>query len=424
MNVRKAINRIGENSARRALHSDLFLNIMGRITRNVLYRNDKLSFKIWLRHFFGIVRDSMLRRKPVMWTSIYVPSELIYSMGCIPFHVEIFALIAAHLNVSGEMIRSGEGEGYSSDLCSCYRCSAGLGIRSFFPRPDMIISSSHLCDGSTAFFRKMARYYGVPHFLIDVPYRNDAGAKAYVSKQIKNIIREVEGALSSKFSMDKLEETLSISNETRKYHKRFNMLREHVPSPFSGADALTYVAAMIFMSMGTYDGLSFFRILCQEAGKNIKNSRTALSEERHRILWLHQVRPYYKNSIFSDLEADGAVIVFEEVSHIYWPPYDLEEPITSLAVRMMENINLGPIERRMEAIKDMVKRYSIDGIIHFSQWGCRQSTGGAYILRNYFTDQGIPFLVLNGDCADPSNYAEGQTKTRIQAFLEILRGNR
>jgi len=60
----------------------------------------------------------------------------------------------------------------------------------------------------------------------------------------------------------------------------------------------------------------------------------------------------------------------------------------------MENINLGPIERRLNAVRDMVSRYKIDGIIHFSQWGCRQSSGGAYILR--------------------------QTKTRIQAFLEIL----
>ena len=419
MNIRKT----GENLIRSSLHSDTILGLTDMISRHLAYRNDELGFKIWLRHFFSIVKDSMSKRKPVIWTSVFVPSELIYAMNCVPFHVEIFALIAAHLNVSKEMIHTGEEEGYSSDLCSCYRCGAGLGSRSFFPRPDLIISSSHLCDGSTAFFRNMAGYYGAPHLLIDVPYGNGESAKNYVSGQIRDVIREAEVALSSKFSMNKLEETLTISNETRRYHERFNKLREHVPAPFSGANALTYVSAMIFMSMGTYDGLSFFRTLCREVEENIEDSRPAVSNEKHRLLWMHQVRPYYKNTIFSDLEARNAVIAFEEITYIFWSPYDLRDPIESLAKRMMENINLGPIERRLDATKDMVRRYSIDGIIHFSQWGCRWSSGGAYMLRSYFIDKGIPFLVLNGDCADPANYAEGATKTRIEAFLEILEGH-
>ena len=420
MNLRNTVNKIGEDLIRRSLHSGTILNLTDGISRHVLYRNDRLSFKIWLRHLFDITRDSLLKRKPVVWTSIFVPSELIYAMGCIPFHVEIFALIAAHLNVSKEMIRSGEEEGYSSDLCSCYRCGAGLSRRSFFPVPDIIISSSHLCDGSTAFFRNMARSYSVPHLLIDVPYRDDEDTGDYVSGQIRDVIHKGEEILSLKFNMDRLEQILTISNETRKYHRRFNKLREHVPAPFPGASALDYVAAMIFMSIGTDDGLSFFRTLCREVEDDIKNSRQALANERHRILWLHQVKPYYRNSIFSDLEESGAVIAFEEITHIFWSPYDLRDPIKSLAGRMMENINLGPIERRLLAVRDMVKRYCIDGIIHFSQWGCRWSSGGAYILRSSFIDEGIPFLVLNGDCADPTNYAEGPTKTRIQAFLEIL----
>jgi len=414
------LNKIVSELVRKSLHSDSILSLTAQIGRHLLYRNDRLSFKIWIGHLFAILRDSMLKKKAVVWTSIFIPSELIYAMGCVPFHAEVFALVAAYLNVGPEMIHAGEQEGYSSDLCSCYRCAAGLVSGSFFPVPDLIISSSHLCDGSTAFFRNMAKYYGVPHLLVDVPYGNDKNAEDYVSRQIKDIILQAEEVLSFKFDIDKLRDVLTTSNETRKYYERFNRLREHVPAPFSGSRALTYVSGMMFISMGTHEGYSFSKAICQEVEADIANSRPAIPEEKHRILWLHQVKPYYKNSIFTDLKDRGAVIAAEEITYIYWSPYDLRCPIEALAGRMMENINLGPIERRLNAVRDMVSRYKIDGIIHFSQWGCRQSSGGAYILRRSFIEEGIPFLVLHGDCADPANYAEGQTKTRIQAFLEIL----
>ena len=43
----------------------------------------------------------------------------------------------------------------------------------------------------------------------------------------------------------------------------------------------------------------------------------------------------------------------------------------------------GLIERRLAAIDEMVDDYSIDGVIQFAQWGCRQSNGGASTLADH-----------------------------------------
>ncbi|HPE42349.1 MAG TPA: 2-hydroxyacyl-CoA dehydratase family protein, partial [Thermotogota bacterium] len=52
---------------------------------------------------------------------------------------------------------------------------------------------------------------------------------------------------------------------------------------------------------------------------------------------------------------------------------------------------------------------------------CKQSSGGAALMAEALKAKGIPCLVLDGDAVDRRNMPEGQTKTRVEAFLEMLR---
>jgi len=68
----------------------------------------------------------------------------------------------------------------------------------------------------------------------------------------------------------------------------------------------------------------------------------------------------------------------------------------------------------------MVERYQIDGVIHYNQRGCRQSCGGVPLIKEFLKKQNIPMLILDGDGIDMRNYSEGQTRTRLKAFLEMI----
>jgi benzoyl-CoA reductase/2-hydroxyglutaryl-CoA dehydratase subunit BcrC/BadD/HgdB len=46
--------------------------------------------------------------------------------------------------------------------------------------------------------------------------------------------------------------------------------------------------------------------------------------------------------------------------------------------------------------------------------------GGLGSLREAFLDRGIPFLNLDMDGMDESNYFPGQVKTRIESFMEMF----
>src|SRR5690606_32228934 len=132
---------------------------------------------------------------------------------------------------------------------------------------------------------------------------------------------------------------------------------------------------------------SFYDVLFQEIQENVDRNKGLNENNEVRILWLHQLRPYYPNIIFQTLSEHRAVIAFEEMSEIYWPEHEPVNPFFSLAQKMNANPGAGPIEYRIANVLKLVKRFHIQGVIHFNQRGCHQSCAGAPIMKEYLKKQ-------------------------------------
>jgi benzoyl-CoA reductase/2-hydroxyglutaryl-CoA dehydratase subunit BcrC/BadD/HgdB len=78
---------------------------------------------------------------------------------------------------------------------------------------------------------------------------------------------------------------------------------------------------------------------------------------------------------------------------------------------------LGNGERRINVINHLCERYNIDGIIHFSHWGCRQSSGSLSAIKRYLKR---PLLNCETDLVDAKSSSTGQVATRMESFLEML----
>ena len=98
----------------------------------------------------------------------------------------------------------------------------------------------------------------------------------------------------------------------------------------------------------------------------------------------------------------------------------IKQEIKSLAEKLVFNIEAGSVQERGEFLINLARELNVSGAIHFSHWGCRQSSGGAGYLKSVFSQEKIPFLELTGDCVDHNSESAGQLKTRVSAFLEIL----
>jgi benzoyl-CoA reductase/2-hydroxyglutaryl-CoA dehydratase subunit BcrC/BadD/HgdB len=177
---------------------------------------------------------------------------------------------------------------------------------------------------------------------------------------------------------------------------------------------------MQFFGPGSPAGVEFFKAMYEELKAKVAGGKGAVAKERFRLLWLHYIRPYYPNEIISYLEAMGASVCFNEASHVYWEPLDPAKPFESLAAKVLSIPNGGPLERRAGLALKLVDEYKVDGVIHFSHWGCRQSCGGEYVIRDLMRKRDIPMLILDGDGTDSRNYSKEQTRLRLEAFLEML----
>jgi benzoyl-CoA reductase/2-hydroxyglutaryl-CoA dehydratase subunit BcrC/BadD/HgdB len=398
----------------------LAYEVMGDFGKFSYSRHNRLSQGIWLDFTAKKMKAALQREGLVVWGNAFAPFEMFYGLDLIPCQPETLAALAAKLGMSQQAISCAEAGCYSSDICSFYQCAVGLNMERLIPRPDIIISTSSLCDGSVKFFQNMSQFYGCEHYLLDVPYHDTENARRYLASQLEELASIIVKKQGKSLDLGKLAEALRLANEAREYMLKINELRRAVPCPLSGSDALSYVLDMQFFGFGSEAGVRFFKALYEELKNSVESGQGAVDEEQYRLLWLHHVRPYYPNKIISHLEEKGASVCFGEGNHVYWGPLDEANPFTSLAAKILSNPSVGQLERRSNLALELVEKYGINGVIHFSHWGCRQSCGGEYIIRDLMRKRGTPMLILNGDGADSRNYSEEPAKLRLDAFLEML----
>ena len=97
-----------------------------------------------------------------------------------------------------------------------------------------------------------------------------------------------------------------------------------------------------------------------------------------------------------------------------------ERPYESMARRLVCSSFNGGAERRAERAAELARLLRADGAVYFCHWGCKQSSGGVMLLKEAMREENVPMLILDGDALDRRNSHDGQIKTRLQAFLELI----
>ena len=368
-----------------------------------------------LRHAVQATRDAFLARGPVAWASLLLPSELILGAGANAFYPEIAAAVIATAGLAERFLERAAADGFSADLCSFHRVILGASSEGFLPRPDFLVSTSCPCDSAPLSFSCLAGLYGAEYLAVDVPMNDPLAADTdLLAVQLEEIFARVSGPVGG--GMDGMRTAIELSNEAGQYARQVEELRRGTPCPMSGWDALGQLA-VVYSMPGTKACVDFYRRLASELGDG-SNSRAPANQE-HRLLWMH-IKPYFPTDLPDLLEEKGAVIVAEEYSRWFWQEMDPDRPFESLARKILSHPSVGPAARRAESMVRLARDYRVDGAVHFSHRGCRQSGGCARQVRDELTAAGIRTLILDGECLDSREHNEGQTRTRLEAFLESL----
>lgn len=383
----------------------------------------RVQTRVGVKHLY----NAFAHPKRTIWTTMFVPSEILFAMGLYPFCLEIGAALFAGMGQSSRGLLEAESYGVPTDICSFHRSAIGHTFRNLFPKNILQVATTTLCDNNTKTMKICESVTGKETIVIDVPYEADDYSIGYLTKQLEDFTRRLEEVTGRKMDQASLERTIEYSNRTREKMIEVNELRKDPFCPLQGSNALGFMFPG-YLLIGSPLSLEFFSSLAAELReKTVENKRNAngtSSKDKIRILWL-ELKPYFKVDFLTKLENEqGVSIVFEETNYVYWDKLDPQRPYESLARKLITSHYNGPLERRIEVTRKLAMEYQVDGVVVFSSWGCRRNNAAVPTLKRELNKIGCPLLSLDGDCVDDHNYMPGQFSTRIEGFLEMLRGRK
>ena len=128
------------------------------------------------------------------------------------------------------------------------------------------------------------------------------------------------------------------------------------------------------------------------------------------------------------VESSGAVIVGEESCIGTRNTRDLVEEghesmdamLEAIADRQLEThcACFTPNDERIEDIRTLAREWAVDGVVHYNLQFCHTFANEAVKVEKVLAEQNTPLLRIETDYSDEDM---GQLRTRVDAFLEMIR---
>jgi benzoyl-CoA reductase subunit B len=352
---------------------------------------------------------------------------------------EINSLQTAVRRVAHQYLDEAEDYGYSPDVCAYVKADVGLQLRGGMhpmgrlPKPALAVLTN-ACNTYIKWAEIWERLYRTPVVTIDVPgwpgdpdFERD---RAYVAQQIRELIPLCERLSGRRFDIDRLRESMKLTNAMARDFRRVVALNRNRPAPFNAVTDGTIYLGVANGFRGTVEGREYFADLLEELGDRTAEGLGTAHEERFRLAFLGvPCYPLFRrfNEMFS---AWGGVFVTSTYlafasggTELGWE-YDLADPIDGLAEGLLIGVRhaMDDMFFADRAVELMADDYGLDGVVYHAVKSCRTvSTGLADARRALSGRRDLPGLLLESDMMDRRVVSEAQMKNRIDAFFEGLR---
>ena len=147
-------------------------------------------------------------------TSIWLPSEPFLALGTNPVCAEALAGFVAAAKSEAGFAAEAEACGIPPTYCSYHRVLLGMAASNVLESPRMLASCSVACDANNLTFKALSRYWGTPHFYVDVPYETDEASIRYVADQLREMTHQAEEVFGRRLDEEALRACVDRTNRT------------------------------------------------------------------------------------------------------------------------------------------------------------------------------------------------------------------
>jgi benzoyl-CoA reductase/2-hydroxyglutaryl-CoA dehydratase subunit BcrC/BadD/HgdB len=356
------------------------------------------------------------KRKIVGTFCVYVPEELVLAVDGVCVGL-----------CAGAEVGSDEAERFiPRNTCALIKAFMGFKLAGLCPYVELtdLIVGETTCDGKKKayeIFNEITKKV----YIMELPNMKSEEDRKLWLGEVKKFKDKIEALSGRKITLDDLKKAASIVNGKRKALQRLSRLRAADPSPISGLDALL-VNQIVFYD----DPLRFTEMtnkLCDELEERVRQGTGVAEKGSTRILISGSPMAIPNWKLHSIIEGSGAIVVGEESCVGERNHRDLldenfssiDEALEKIASRYL-GINCAcftPNNERMDDIKSLVKSLHAQGVIHYSIQFCTPYMMEAYKAEKAVTD--VPFMRIE---TDYSMEDLGQLKSRVEAFIEVIKG--
>ncbi len=347
---------------------------------------------------------------------IYVPEELILALDGIAIG------LCAGADVGAE-----EAEKYiPRNTCALIKGFMGFklaGLCPYVESADLIVGET-TCDGKKKAYEMFQQITGKV-YVMELPNKKGDDGRSLWRNEVKRLADKLSEVTGKQLTVERLRQAASVVNAKRKALQRLSGLRSHNPVPISGLDAL------LINQISFYDDPVRFTAklneLCDELEARVKSGVGIASKGAPRVLISGSPMAIPNWKLHYIVESSGGVVVGEEACvgernfRDLLPEFStIDEAIQKMADRSM-SVNCAcftPNDERMNDIETMSGALNAGGVIHYALQFCTPYMYEAYKAKGAVEAMGKPFLKIE---TDYSMEDMGQLKTRVEAFLEILK---
>lgn len=160
-----------------------WVNLSGKFPRphNVRAATERVNGGI-----AGTIVDSFHRPDNAVMVNIFMPCEIIHAMGLVPMFPEGLSAYIANTACEEVFVETSEAHDIAETFCSYHKLMMGVAETGVMPRPLMITNTTLACDANQLSFPRLAKFYDVPHHVIDVPSTVSEESVAYVADSCVN----------------------------------------------------------------------------------------------------------------------------------------------------------------------------------------------------------------------------------------------
>jgi benzoyl-CoA reductase/2-hydroxyglutaryl-CoA dehydratase subunit BcrC/BadD/HgdB len=347
---------------------------------------------------------------------VYVPEELILAVGgtCVGL-------------CAGAEIGIDEAEKVlPRNTCALIKSFMGFkfaGLCPYIQASDLVVGET-TCDGKKKAYEILNDYKET--YVMEIPQMKTERDRALWRGEVVQFKEKVEEIAGRKITPENLRQGIKTANDKRRALQRLSTLRKAIPSPISGLDAL------LVNQIAFYDDPVRFtkniNALCDELEDRVKKGVGVTKNGTPRILIAGSPMALPNWKIPFIVETSGAIVVAEESCVGERSTRDLvredgktlDDMIDAITDRYMkiDCACFTPNQERIDHILQLAEDFKVNGVIHYNIQFCTPYSMEAYKVEKALQQKGIPCLKIESDYGMED---VGQLKTRIEAFLEMVK---